>query len=111
MSRRDRGGDGSPTGWVDRSIRTKGLVVIAVPIAILVVVLGTTFWFTHVDDRAQNVAGRARQVVDARHHGGEQPPERPDDDATTTSLTGDAIGPAVLRPGPRSRGARPARAS
>ncbi|HTZ09879.1 MAG TPA: ATP-binding protein [Acidimicrobiales bacterium] len=51
--------------WVDRSIRTKGLVVIAVPIAILVVVLGTTFWFTHVDDQAQNTTSRARQVVDA----------------------------------------------
>jgi PAS domain S-box-containing protein len=59
------GGPRLAAGWVDRSIRTKGLVVIAVPIAILVVVLGTTFWFTHVDDRAQNVAGRARQVVDA----------------------------------------------
>jgi len=59
------GGQRLAAGWVDRSIRTKGLVVIAVPIAILVVVLGTTFWFTHVDDRAQNVAGRARQVVDA----------------------------------------------
>ena len=44
------------TRWVDRSMRTKGLVVIAVPIAILFVVLGSTFWFTHVDNRAQDVA-------------------------------------------------------
>jgi len=53
------------TTWVDRSIRTKGLVVIAVPIAILVVVLGTTFWYTHVDDRAQSTTSQARQIVDA----------------------------------------------
>jgi PAS domain-containing protein len=50
--------------WVDRSLRAKGLVVIAVPIGILVVVLATTFWFAHVDNRAQAVAGRARQIVD-----------------------------------------------
>jgi PAS domain S-box-containing protein len=46
-------------------MRAKGLVVIAVPITILVVVLGSTFWFTHVDNRAQNVASHARQIVDA----------------------------------------------
>ena len=53
------------TRWVDRSMRAKGLVVIAVPIAILVVVLGSTFWFTHVDNRAQNVAANSRQIVDS----------------------------------------------
>jgi len=53
------------TRWVDRPLRSKGLVVIAVPIAILVVVLGSTFWFTHVDNRAQGVAGNSRQIVDA----------------------------------------------
>ena len=53
------------TRWVDRSMRTKGLVVIAVPIAILFVVLGSTSWFTHVDNRAQDVASSARQIVDA----------------------------------------------
>ncbi|HUY22019.1 MAG TPA: ATP-binding protein [Acidimicrobiales bacterium] len=53
------------TRWVDRSIGSKGLVVIAVPITILVVVLASTFWFTHVDDRAQDVASHARQIVDA----------------------------------------------
>jgi PAS domain S-box-containing protein len=46
-------------------MRTKGLVVIAVPIAILFVVLGSTSWFTHVDNRAQDVASSSRQVVDA----------------------------------------------
>ena len=58
------GGPRLTTRWVDRSLRAKGLVVISVPIAILVVVLATTFWFTHVDNRAQDVAGRARQIVD-----------------------------------------------
>jgi len=53
------------TRWVDQSIRTKGLVVIAVPIAILVVVLGSTFWFTHVDNQAQDLAGHSRQIVSA----------------------------------------------
>jgi signal transduction histidine kinase/ActR/RegA family two-component response regulator/HAMP domain-containing protein len=53
------------TRWVDQSMRAKGLVVIAVPITILVVVLGSTFWFTHVDNRAQNVVGHSRQIVDA----------------------------------------------
>ncbi len=53
------------TRWVDRPLRAKGLVVIAVPIAILVVVLGSTFWFTHVDNQAQGVAGNSRQIVDA----------------------------------------------
>ena len=53
------------TRWVDQSIRTKGLVVIAVPIAILVVVLGSTFWFTHVDNQGQDIAGRSRQIVSA----------------------------------------------
>ncbi len=53
------------TRWVDRSMRTKGLVVIAVPIAILFIVLGSTSWFTHVDNRAQDVASHSRQVVDA----------------------------------------------
>src|ERR1039457_5437611 len=53
------------TRWVDRSMRTKGLVVIAVPIAILFVVLGSTSWFTHVDNRAQDVASNSRQIVDA----------------------------------------------
>ena len=53
------------TRWVDRSMRTKGLVVIAVPIAILFIVLGSTSWFTHVDNRAQDVAGHSRQIVDA----------------------------------------------
>ncbi|HTT86510.1 MAG TPA: CHASE3 domain-containing protein, partial [Acidimicrobiales bacterium] len=52
-------------GWVDRSLRAKGLVVIAVPVAILVLVLATTFWFTHIDNRAQNIAGHARQLVDS----------------------------------------------
>ena len=52
-------------GWVDRSLRAKGLVVIVVPIAILVLVGATTFWFTHVDNRAQNVAGHARLLVDS----------------------------------------------
>jgi len=46
-------------------MRTKGLVVIAVPIAILFIVLGSTSWFTHVDNRAQDVASNSRQVVDA----------------------------------------------
>jgi PAS domain S-box-containing protein len=46
-------------------MRTKGLVVIAVPIAILFVVLGSTSWFTHVDNRAQDVASHSRQIVDA----------------------------------------------
>jgi PAS domain S-box-containing protein len=46
-------------------MRTKGLVVIAVPIAILFIVLGSTSWFTHVDNRAQDVASHSRQVVDA----------------------------------------------
>src|ERR1700688_3098458 len=53
------------TKWVDRSMRTKGLVVIAVPIAILFIVLGSTSWFTHVDNRAQDVASSSRQIVDA----------------------------------------------
>ncbi len=53
------------TRWVDRSMRTKGLVVIAVPIAILFIVLGSTSWFTHVDNRAQDVAGHSREIVDA----------------------------------------------
>ena len=53
------------TRWVDRSMRTKGLVVIAVPIAILFIVLGSTSWFTHVDNRAQDVASHSRQIVDA----------------------------------------------
>ena len=53
------------TRWVDRSMRTKGLVVIAVPITILFIVLGSTSWFTHVDNRAQDVASRSRQIVDA----------------------------------------------
>ncbi|HEY5025635.1 MAG TPA: ATP-binding protein [Acidimicrobiales bacterium] len=53
------------TRWVDRSMRTKGLVVIAVPIAILFIVLGSTSWFTHVDNRAQDVASTSRQIVDA----------------------------------------------
>ena len=53
------------TRWVDRSMRTKGLVVIAVPIAILFIVLGSTSWFTHVDNRAQDVASNSRQIVDA----------------------------------------------
>jgi len=39
-------------------------VVIAVPIAILVLVLGSTFWFTHVDNHAQGVAGNSRQILD-----------------------------------------------
>jgi PAS domain S-box-containing protein len=59
------GGQRIRTRWVDQSMRAKGLVVIAVPITILVVVLGSTFWFTHVDNRAQNVASHARQIVDA----------------------------------------------
>ena len=61
-----RDGPGRPrrTRWVDRSLGAKGLVVIAVPVCILVAVLGTTFWFAHVDNRAQDVAGQARQVVD-----------------------------------------------
>ena len=59
------GGQRLGTRWVDRSMRAKGLVVIAVPITILVVVLGSTFWFTHVDNRAQNVASHSRQIVDA----------------------------------------------
>jgi PAS domain S-box-containing protein len=46
-------------------MRTKGLVVIAVPIAILFIVLGSTSWFTHVDNRAQDVASNSRQIVDA----------------------------------------------
>ena len=37
------GGQRLGTRWVDRSMRTKGLVVIAVPIAILFIVLGSTF--------------------------------------------------------------------
>ncbi len=53
------------TRWVDRSMRTKGLVVIAVPIAILFIVLASTSWFTHVDNRAQDVASSARQIVGA----------------------------------------------
>jgi PAS domain S-box-containing protein len=59
------GGQRLGTRWVDRSMRTKGLVVIAVPIAILFVVLGSTSWFTHVDTRAQDVASTSRQIVDA----------------------------------------------
>ncbi|MGD0378516.1 MAG: ATP-binding protein [Acidimicrobiales bacterium] len=59
------GGKRLGTRWIDRSMRTKGLVVIAVPIAILFVVLGSTSWFTHVDNRAQDVASSSRQVVDA----------------------------------------------
>jgi signal transduction histidine kinase/CHASE3 domain sensor protein/ActR/RegA family two-component response regulator len=59
------GGQRLGTRWIDRSMRTKGLVVIAVPIAILFVVLGSTSWFTHVDNRAQDVASSSRQVVDA----------------------------------------------
>jgi len=59
------GGRRFGTRWVDRPIGSKGLVVVFVPIAILVVVLGSTFWFTHVDDSAQAVAGHARQIVDA----------------------------------------------
>src|SRR5580704_15106390 len=59
------GGQRLGTRWVDRSMRTKGLVVIAVPIAILFVVLGSTSWFTHVDTRAQDVASNSRQIVDA----------------------------------------------
>ena len=51
--------------WVDRSLRAKGLVVIAVPVAILVLVLATTLWFTHADDRAQSIAGQARELVDS----------------------------------------------
>jgi len=51
--------------WVDRSIRTKGLVVIAVPVAILFAVLGSTLWFTHVNTGAQNLAVRARQCLDS----------------------------------------------
>jgi PAS domain S-box-containing protein len=59
-------GPGGPrrTRWVDRSLRAKGLVVIAVPVCILVAILGTTFWFAHVDNRAQDLAARARQIVD-----------------------------------------------
>src|SRR5580692_7038318 len=53
------------TRWVDRSMRTKGLVVIAVPIAILFIVLGSTSWVTHVDNRAQDVASNSRQIVGA----------------------------------------------
>ena len=85
------------TRWVDRSMRTKGLVVIAVPIAILFIVLGSTSWFTHVDNRAQDVASHSRQIVDA---------------ATTLEnsllsaqtglgnylLTGDPVVPGLLRP-------------
>ena len=52
------------TRWVDRSLRTKGFVVIAVPIAILFVVLGSTSWFTHVDNRAQDVTSSSRQIID-----------------------------------------------
>jgi signal transduction histidine kinase/CheY-like chemotaxis protein/CHASE3 domain sensor protein len=53
------------TKWVDRSMRAKGFVVIALPITILVVVLGSTFWYTHVDNRAQNITSHSRQIVDA----------------------------------------------
>ncbi len=52
------------TRWVDTSMRTKGFVVIAVPIAILFIVLGSTSWFTHVDNRAQDVTSSSRQIVD-----------------------------------------------
>jgi PAS domain S-box-containing protein len=59
------GGQRFATRWVDRSLRAKGLVVVAVPITILVVVLAATLWFTHVDNRAQDLSGHARQVVEA----------------------------------------------
>jgi PAS domain S-box-containing protein len=53
-----------PAGWwANRSIRTKGLVVLAVPIAILLAVLGSTSWFTHVNDRAQSLSQRGRAAL------------------------------------------------
>jgi PAS domain S-box-containing protein len=62
--RHSSGGQRFATRWIDRSLRAKGLVVVAVPITILVVVLAATLWFAHVNNRAQDVAGRARQVVE-----------------------------------------------
>src|ERR1700683_4587021 len=59
------GGQRLGTRWVDGSMRTKGLVVIAVPIAILFIVLGSTSWFTNVDNRAQDLSSHSRQIVDA----------------------------------------------
>ncbi|HLI73406.1 MAG TPA: ATP-binding protein [Acidimicrobiales bacterium] len=50
--------------WVDRSIRTKGLVVVVVPVAILFAVLGSTLWFIHVNNDAQNAEQNARQCAD-----------------------------------------------
>jgi PAS domain S-box-containing protein len=53
-----------PAGWwANRSIHTKGLVVLAVPIAILLGVLAATSWFTHLNDAAQATGTQARQGI------------------------------------------------
>ncbi|HUC38489.1 MAG TPA: histidine kinase dimerization/phospho-acceptor domain-containing protein, partial [Acidimicrobiales bacterium] len=49
--------------WSDRSIRAKGLVVIAVPIVLLLAVLGSISWFTHVNDRAQSIGTEGRNAL------------------------------------------------
>jgi len=54
---------GSAGWWANRSIRTKGLVVIALPIAVLLAVLGSTSWFTHVNSRSQTLGLQSRQAL------------------------------------------------
>ena len=58
-NRRPRGA----SSWDDLSIRTKGMVVIAAPIAVLLVLLASVAWFTHDDRRAQTEATGSRQVL------------------------------------------------
>ncbi len=58
----DREGAQRKAGWwANRSIRTKGLVVLSVPTALLLAVVASTSWFTHVNNRAQAIGGQARQ--------------------------------------------------
>jgi signal transduction histidine kinase/CHASE3 domain sensor protein/ActR/RegA family two-component response regulator len=49
--------------WVDLPIRTKGFIVIAIPVVVLLVLLSAVGWFTHDDRRAQTASSQARQVL------------------------------------------------
>ncbi|HUO49741.1 MAG TPA: histidine kinase dimerization/phospho-acceptor domain-containing protein, partial [Acidimicrobiales bacterium] len=49
--------------WVDLSIRTKGLIVIAVPVLLLFALLGALIWFTQTDREAQAAGTQARSVL------------------------------------------------
>jgi PAS domain S-box-containing protein len=49
--------------WVDVSIRTKGLIVIAVPVILLFAVLAAMLWFTQTLRQAQSAGSQARAVL------------------------------------------------